>query len=83
MALLNRVAIAFTVSRRFLKRSAGDDYNMAKYYDFDSDYLIEIEPRVRHYKIHSQASLPTRSEQCSMAILKPAQKPALPKIPRS
>ena len=56
---------------------------MAKYYDFDSDYLIEIEPRVRHYKIHSQASLPTRSEQCSMAILKPAQKPALPKIPRS
>ena len=28
-----------------IKRFAGDDFNLAKYYDFDSDYLIEMEPR--------------------------------------
>jgi len=34
-----------------IKRFAGDDYSMAKYYDFDSDYLIEKETRVRHYEV--------------------------------
>jgi len=27
-----------------IKRFAGDDFGMAKYYDFDSDYLIERKP---------------------------------------
>jgi hypothetical protein len=35
---------------------AGDDFSMAKYYDFDSDYLIEKEAGVRHYEVSSQAS---------------------------
>jgi hypothetical protein len=39
-----------------IKRFAGDDYSMAKYYDFDSDYLIEMEARVRHYEIYSESS---------------------------
>jgi hypothetical protein len=34
-----------------IKRFAGNDYSLAKYYDFDSDYLIEMEPRVRHYDV--------------------------------
>lgn len=34
-----------------IKGFAGDDYRLAKYYDFDSDYLIEMEPRVRHYDV--------------------------------
>jgi hypothetical protein len=34
-----------------IKRFAGDDYDRAKYYDFDSDYLIEMEARVRHYEV--------------------------------
>jgi heme-degrading monooxygenase HmoA len=34
-----------------IKRFAGDDYNLAKYYDFDSDYLIEKEPHVRHFEV--------------------------------
>jgi hypothetical protein len=34
-----------------IKRFAGDDYNLAKYYDFDPDYLIEMEVRVRHYEV--------------------------------
>jgi hypothetical protein len=29
---------------------------MAKYYDFDSDYLIEMEARVRHYEVYSETS---------------------------
>jgi len=39
-----------------IKRFAGDDYSMAKYYDFDSDYLIEMEPHVQHYEISSDSS---------------------------
>jgi hypothetical protein len=31
----------------------GDDYNLAKYYDFDSSYLIEMEARVSHYELYS------------------------------
>jgi hypothetical protein len=46
-----------------IKRFAGDDYSKAKYYDFDSDYVIEMEPGVRHYEVHSQTSpFPPRSE---------------------
>jgi hypothetical protein len=45
-----------------VKRFAGDDYSMAKYYDFDSGYLIEMEPGVRHYEVHSQISPASRSE---------------------
>jgi hypothetical protein len=39
-----------------IKRFAGDDYSLAKYYDFDSDYLIEMEPRVRHYDVYPETS---------------------------
>jgi heme-degrading monooxygenase HmoA len=45
-----------------IKRFAGDDFSMAKYYDFDSDYLIEKEARVRHYEVSSPAS-PTSGVQ--------------------
>jgi hypothetical protein len=37
-----------------IKRFAGDDYSMAKYYDFDPEYLIEMESRVQHYEVYSQ-----------------------------
>src|SRR6476659_5645728 len=36
-----------------IKRFAGNDFNMAKYYDFDSNYLIEKEAGVRHYEVSS------------------------------
>jgi hypothetical protein len=29
---------------------------MAKYYDFDSEYLVEMEARVRHYEVCSETS---------------------------
>jgi hypothetical protein len=44
-----------------IKRFAGDDYNLAKYYDFDSSYLIEMEARVRHYELYSLDSLGVNS----------------------
>jgi hypothetical protein len=39
-----------------IKRFAGDDFSLAKYYDFDSDYLIEKEAGVRHYQVSSPPS---------------------------
>jgi heme-degrading monooxygenase HmoA len=39
-----------------IKRFAGDDYIMAKYYDFDPGYLIEMEPHVLHYELFSDSS---------------------------
>jgi hypothetical protein len=39
-----------------IKRFAGDDFSMAKYYDFDSDYLIEMEAGVRHYEVYTEIS---------------------------
>jgi hypothetical protein len=45
-----------------VKRFAGEAYSKAKYYDFDSDYLIEKEAGVLHYEVSSQASpAPLRS----------------------
>ncbi len=34
-----------------IRRFAGDAIDNAKYYDFDSDYLLELEPHVQHYTI--------------------------------
>ena len=30
---------------------AGDDLLQAKYYDFDPDYLLELEPEVTHFEV--------------------------------
>jgi hypothetical protein len=36
-----------------IKRFAGEDYQIAKYYDFDRSFLIELEPFVRHYTVYA------------------------------
>jgi hypothetical protein len=33
-------------------RFAGENYRVAKYYDFDCSFLIELEPYVRHYTLY-------------------------------
>jgi hypothetical protein len=33
-----------------IKRFAGEDDGRARYYDFDPEYLIEMEPHVEHYE---------------------------------
>ena len=39
-----------------ITRFAGADYERAKYYDFDPDYLITLEPRVVHYHVDAAES---------------------------
>ena len=34
-----------------IHRFAGDDLVKAKYYDFDSDFLLELEPEVTHFQV--------------------------------
>jgi hypothetical protein len=44
--------LTFWDSIEAIKRFAGEDYEVAKYYDFDRDFLLELEPRVRHFEVH-------------------------------
>ena len=34
-----------------IRRFAGDDLLKAKYYDFDPDFLLELEPEVTHFDV--------------------------------
>ena len=34
-----------------IRRFAGEDLTLAKYYDFDPDFLLELEPRVTHFEV--------------------------------
>lgn len=34
---------------------AGEDVEAAKYYDFDRNYLLEMEPTVQHYQVTAAA----------------------------
>jgi len=37
-----------------IKQFAGDDYEKARYYPEDKDFLLELEPAVSHYEILTQ-----------------------------
>ncbi len=50
-----------------IKRFAGDDYTVAKYYDFDPEYLIELEARVQHFEVYAQ-HLPAPLESAGESI---------------
>src|SRR5687768_15251722 len=34
-----------------IRRFAGDDISVAKYYDFDAAFLLELEPHVLHFEV--------------------------------
>ena len=34
-----------------IRRFAGDELTKAKYYDFDPDFLLELEPDVTHFEV--------------------------------
>jgi hypothetical protein len=36
-----------------IRRFAGERFDEAVYYDFDDAYLLEKEPRVRHYEVNT------------------------------
>ena len=41
----------FVVVKAAIRRFAGDDLLRAKYYDFDPDYLLELEAEVTHFGV--------------------------------
>ena len=34
-----------------IRQFAGEEMDKAKYYDFDADYLLELEPTATHYEV--------------------------------
>ncbi|MET3666750.1 antibiotic biosynthesis monooxygenase [Caulobacter sp. 1776] len=47
--------LTFWTSLDVIRAFAGDEVQKAKYYDFDADYLLEMEPTVRHYDAIGEA----------------------------
>ena len=45
------VTLTFWESLDAIRAFAGDPIETAKYYDFDADYLLELEPTVTHYTV--------------------------------
>ena len=43
--------LTFWEDQAAIRRFAGDDVTRAKYYDFDPDYLLEMEPEVVHFDV--------------------------------
>jgi hypothetical protein len=39
-----------------IQGTAADDYTRARYYNFDSDFLIKMEAHVRHYNLDTACS---------------------------
>jgi hypothetical protein len=54
--------VTFWESEEAIRAFAGDDISVGKYYDFDRDFLIEMEPCSMHYEMYdkqSDSNLPT------------------------
>ena len=43
--------LTFWEDEAAIRRFAGDDMACAKYYDFDPDFLLELEPTVEHFEL--------------------------------
>ena len=43
-------------SREAIARFAGEEIGRARYYDFDPDYLLELEPHVMHFDAAGEGS---------------------------
>ncbi len=43
--------VTYWESLEVIKNFAGDDYEIAKYYPEDKDYLLEFEEKVIHYEV--------------------------------
>jgi heme-degrading monooxygenase HmoA len=49
------ITLTFWENLESIKGFAGDDIELAKYYDEDSDYLLEFEKNVVHYEVTGQS----------------------------
>jgi heme-degrading monooxygenase HmoA len=46
--------VTFWESEDAVRAFAGDDIRVAKYYDFDKDFLLELEPHSTHYEVYDR-----------------------------
>jgi quinol monooxygenase YgiN len=46
--------VTFWESEDAIRAFAGDDVTFAKYYDFDKDFLLEMEPASTHYETYER-----------------------------
>jgi heme-degrading monooxygenase HmoA len=46
--------VTFWESEVAIRAFAGDDIRVAKYYDFDKDFLLELEPCSAHYEMYER-----------------------------
>ena len=46
--------VTFWESEDAIPAFAGDDVTFAKYYDFDKDFLLEMEPASTHYETYER-----------------------------
>jgi heme-degrading monooxygenase HmoA len=46
--------VTFWESEKAIRAFAGDDISKAKYYDFDKNFLLELEPTSIHYEIYKR-----------------------------
>jgi hypothetical protein len=46
--------VTFWESEAAIRAFAGDDISVAKYYDFDKDFLLELEPCSTHYEMYDR-----------------------------
>jgi hypothetical protein len=56
--------IIFWESEEAIRAFAGDDISVAKYYDFDEDVLLELEPCSRHYEMYDNQCCRLQSGAC-------------------
>ena len=46
--------ITYWENLEVIKNFAGEDYEVAKYYPKDKDYLLEFEEKVKHYEVFAE-----------------------------
>ncbi|HXG38778.1 MAG TPA: antibiotic biosynthesis monooxygenase [Bacteroidota bacterium] len=49
--------LTFWASYEAIKKFAGEEFQRARYYPEDKEYLLEFEPTVTHYEVFDSASL--------------------------
>jgi hypothetical protein len=48
------IMLTFWESREAIAQFAGNNIELAKYYDFDSDFLLALEPFVKHFELYEE-----------------------------
>jgi heme-degrading monooxygenase HmoA len=52
-AVTHFLLVSFWDSMNSIRAFAGDDLERARYYPKDTEFLLELEPRVTHYEVRS------------------------------